>query len=67
MKINQIAAILLCSTVMLIGFNAAAQQEPGILKQLLQTAETNYPLLKSKMLDVHAAQKNVSVSYKSNK
>ena len=32
------------------------------LKELLQLAESNYPFLKSKALDVQAAQKNIDVS-----
>ncbi len=44
-----------------------AQQPPGSsLKELLQTAETNYPLLKSKAMEVEAAQKSVDVSKSSN-
>jgi outer membrane protein len=39
---------------------ASAQQ--GTLKELLQLAETNYPLLKSKALDVQAAQKGIDIS-----
>jgi len=48
--------------VMLIGLEATAQQQSNTLSQLLQLAEKNYPLLKSKMLDVQAAQKGVNVS-----
>jgi len=46
-------------------FCAGAQlfaQQPTSLPQLLQIAESNYPLLKSKMLDVQAAQKGVNAS-----
>ncbi len=40
--------------------NVQAQQLPGhSLKELLQLAETNYPLLKSKTWEVEAAQKSV--------
>jgi outer membrane protein TolC len=39
------------------------QTERGhTLKELLQIAETNYPLLKSKALDVQAAQKGIAAS-----
>jgi outer membrane protein TolC len=37
-------------------------QQPSSLHAILQVAETNYPLLKSKALDIQAAQKNVDVS-----
>jgi outer membrane protein TolC len=47
---------------MLIGLEAAAQRQSNTLSQLLQLAEKNYPLLKSKMLDVQAAQKGVNAS-----
>lgn len=41
-------------------YTGAAQQPQGnSLKELLQIAETNYPLLRSKTLDVQAAQKTV--------
>ncbi|MFI5133419.1 MAG: TolC family protein [Chitinophagales bacterium] len=44
--------------------NGSAQNSPAAktLHDLLQLAETNYPLLKSKALDVQAAQKNIDVS-----
>ena len=44
--------------------SGADAQQTGIvsLKELLQLAETNYPLLKSKKLDVQAAQKNIDIS-----
>jgi outer membrane protein len=61
MKIKRIAAILFSSMLLLIGSYATAQQSNTLL-QLLQLAEKNYPLLKSKMLDIQAAQKNVEVS-----
>lgn len=62
MRINQITGIVFYSMVMLIGLEATAQQQSNTLSQLLQLAEKNYPLLKSKMLDVQAAQKGVNVS-----
>lgn len=39
-----------------------AQQQSNSLPQILQLAETNYPLLKSKMQSVQAAKKAVDVS-----
>jgi outer membrane protein len=59
MRINQIAGITIYSIVLLIGPDANAQQHSNVLIQLLQLAEKNYPLLKSKMLDVQVAQKGV--------
>jgi outer membrane protein TolC len=47
---------------MLIGMEANAQQQPNTLVRLLQLAEKNYPLLKSKVLDVQVAQKGVNVT-----
>lgn len=40
---------------------AKAQVNPGTLANYLQLAETNYPLLKSKQLEVKAAEQNVSI------
>ena len=62
MRINQITGRVFYFILMLIGLEAAAQQQSNTLSQLLQLAEKNYPLLKSKMLDVQAAQKGVNVS-----
>jgi outer membrane protein len=62
MRVNQITGIVFFSIIMLNGLEANAQQESGTLSQLLQLAEKNYPLLKSKMLDVQAAQKGVDIS-----
>jgi outer membrane protein len=39
-----------------------AQEASGSLRELLKIAETNYPLLKSKVYDLQAAQKNVEAS-----
>lgn len=60
MKLQRIAGMIIYSMITLIGLNAPAQQ-PNTLNQLLQLAEKNYPLMKSKMLDVQAAQKSVDV------
>ncbi len=60
MKLKFMAAMLLQGCIMLAGGKVAAQQhQPVALSQLLQLAETNYPLLKSKAMDVQAAQKSV--------
>lgn len=62
MKLKLMAAILLQGCIMLTGGKVAAQQQqPATLSQLLQMAEANYPLLKSKALEVQAAQKSVDV------
>lgn len=61
MKLHRIAGILIYSTILVIGVNVTAQQ-PTTLNQLLLQAEVNYPLLKSKMQHVQAAQKTVDVS-----
>lgn len=57
-----IAILFFSSMFLLMGTYAIAQQKCGTLLQLLQLAERNYPLLKSKMLDIQAAQKGVDVS-----
>lgn len=62
MKIKRIATILFNSLLLLICSYTTAQQQSNTLLQLLQIAETNYPLLKSKMQSVQAAQKAVDVS-----
>jgi outer membrane protein len=62
MRINQITGRVFYCIVMLIGLEAAAQQQSNTLSQLLQLAERNYPLLRSKMFDVQAAQKGVNAS-----
>lgn len=61
MKLQRIAGILIYSMTMLISVNVTAQQ-PTTLNQLLQQAEANYPLIKSKIQSVQAAQKAVDVS-----
>lgn len=62
MRKNQKTRILIYSIVILIGLEASAQQHSNSLIQLLQLAEKNYPLLKSKMLDAQAAQKGVNAA-----
>ena len=62
MKLQRIASIVIFSMVMLICLNATAQRQSNTLTQLLQLAEKNYPLLKSKILDIQAAQKSIDVS-----
>ena len=62
MRNDNITGKIFYSIIMLIGLDAAAQQQSNTLSQLLQLAEMNYPLVKSKMLDVQAAQKGVNVS-----
>jgi outer membrane protein len=62
MRINQITRIVFYSYIMVIGLEASAQQHSNTLIQLLQLAEKNYPLLKSKMLEVKVAQKGVNAS-----
>jgi outer membrane protein TolC len=62
MKLKLIAAILLQGCIMLTDVKAVAQQQPVTLSRLLQLAETSSPLLKSKALDVQAAQKGVNAS-----
>ncbi|WP_315816783.1 hypothetical protein [Paraflavitalea speifideaquila] len=57
MTLKLSAAILLQGWIMLAGIKVVAQQQSATLPRLLQMAETNYPLLKSKVLDVQAAQK----------
>lgn len=44
----------------------AQQQSQASLKELLQLAENNYPVLKSKALDVQAAQKGIDISKSTN-
>jgi outer membrane protein len=60
MRINQITGIVIYSIVLLTDFEANAQQQSNTLVGLLQLAERNYPLLKSKMLDIQVAQKGVN-------
>lgn len=62
MRINKILRIVVHSIVMLIVLEANAQQQSNTLVRLLQLAEKNYPLLKSKVLDVQVAQKGVSAT-----
>ncbi len=62
MKLNRIAGFLLLALAMIMCREATAQTQPVTLSQLLQLAETNYPLLKSKSLDVQAAQKGIDIS-----
>lgn len=48
-----------------ICFQSARAQQPAAtssLKELLQLAENNYPLLKAKALDVQAAQKGIDIN-----
>jgi outer membrane protein TolC len=59
---NQSAGLVLPVLFLLIGMNVCAQKEPVTFQQMLQMAETNYPLLKSKMLEVQAAQKGVNAN-----
>jgi len=56
-KILYIVPLIIC-------FYPLAAQQPAStsLKDLLQMAETNYPLLKSKVLDIQAAQKGIDIS-----
>jgi outer membrane protein len=58
---NQTKLFLLHGLLMLLTVNALAQQ-PATLTELLQMAESSYPLLKSKKLDAQAAQKAIDVS-----
>jgi len=53
-----------CFFISLLPLLASAQDNPpnASLRSLLQLAESNYPLLKSKALDVQAAQKDVDIS-----
>lgn len=60
MQANRLAVIFYFGWTMLSGTLCRAQQQQVTLQQLLQTAETNYPLLKSKALEVLAAQKGVN-------
>ena len=62
MRRNQITGIVVYSIVVLIGLEANAQEQSNTLAGLLQLAERNYPLLKSKMLDVQVAQKGVNAA-----
>lgn len=56
------AGIVLQGLLLLITLRTSAQQRPVTLPALLQLAEDNYPLLKSKRLDVQAAQKDIDAS-----
>jgi outer membrane protein len=62
MRINRTTEIVFFSIVMLIGLESNAQQKTNTLVRLLQLAEKNYPLLKSKTLDVQVAQKGVNAT-----
>lgn len=64
MKIKRLGSAGTCALTLLISLNLPAQNKsPHLtLRNLLEIAEANYPLLKSKRLDEQAAQKNVSVS-----
>jgi outer membrane protein len=62
MKVNWLLVIILPGLITLYCKEAVAQQQSLTLPQLLQIAQKNYPLLKSKMLNVQAAQKAVEVS-----
>src|SRR6187401_2142920 len=56
--------IFLLSFVFYESGAGAQQTDTASLKELLHLAETNYPLLKSKALDVQAAQKNIDIGKK---
>jgi outer membrane protein TolC len=62
MSINQIRGIAFTCIIFLTGLDVSAQQHPNALVQLLKIAEKNYPMLKSKMLDVQAAKEGVNAS-----
>ena len=62
MRINQLTGIVFSSLVILIGLETSAQQQSNTLIYLLQLTEKNYPLLKSKMLDVQVAQEGVNTA-----
>lgn len=55
---------LVCIGMFLISQSAFTQSLSSTLKQLLQLAETNYPLLKAKMFSVKAAEKNIELAKK---
>lgn len=52
---------VLVAMAVLFFSEAKAQVNPGTLANYLQLAETNYPLLKSKQLEIKAAEQNVSI------
>jgi outer membrane protein TolC len=58
LKLMLLPGLLLCMQCV-FSQNASPNKN---LKELLQLAETNYPLLKSKALDVQAAQKSIDIS-----
>lgn len=58
------ALIMLIILFILFNHSANAQQPRNPLYYYLQLAETNYPLLKSKQLEVKAAEQNVSIIQK---
>jgi len=62
MKIYQSVKVSCWLLLLLLHLKGFAQQQQTTLPQLLQLAEKNYPLLKSKMLDIKAAQKGIDVS-----
>lgn len=62
MKLYKSVKISYCLLLLLLHLEGFAQQPQTTLPQLLQLAEKNYPLLKSKMLDVKAAQEGINIS-----
>lgn len=61
-KMKHYKIMVLQQGLLLLLTVSAAAQQPVTLSELLQMAETSYPLLKSKRLDVQTAQKGVDVS-----
>ncbi len=62
MKLYKSVKISYCLLLLLLHLEGFAQQPQTTLPQLLQLAEKNYPLLKSKMLDVKATQEGINIS-----
>ncbi|MBY0347765.1 MAG: TolC family protein, partial [Hydrotalea flava] len=62
MKLYKSVKISYCLLLLLLHLEGFAQQPQTTLPQLLQLAEKNYPLLKSKILDVKAAQEGINIS-----
>ncbi len=61
MNIYRIAKTIFSLFLSIITFDTFSQQRVS-LHDLLKEAESNYPMLKSKALDVQAAQKNIEIS-----
>lgn len=61
---NPVGRLLLYCSVLIVCAHSDAQtvSKNYSLKELLQQAEANYPLLKSKAFDVKAAQKGIEIS-----